>query len=99
MRIKRKNGKVVQGYDVYIGRECTFGGWNLSRSEWANPYRIGRDGTREDVIEKYKAYVERNNLKARIQSELKGKVLGCWCKPLACHGDVLVEIANAPCEP
>ena len=26
--------------------------------------------------------------------ELKGKVLGCFCKPKACHGDVLVELVN-----
>ena len=26
--------------------------------------------------------------------ELKGKVLGCWCAPQACHGDTLAELAN-----
>ena len=26
--------------------------------------------------------------------ELKNKLLGCWCKPLPCHGDVLVELVN-----
>lgn len=26
--------------------------------------------------------------------ELKGKTLGCFCSPLACHGDVLVELVN-----
>ena len=31
----------------------------------------------------------------QIPLELKGKTLGCWCKPLACHGDVLAEIADA----
>jgi hypothetical protein len=27
--------------------------------------------------------------------ELRGKVLGCWCKPALCHGDVLAEFADA----
>jgi hypothetical protein len=26
--------------------------------------------------------------------ELKGKTLGCWCKPKTCHGDILVKLAN-----
>ena len=31
----------------------------------------------------------------RAKMELRGKVLGCWCSPKACHGDVLAEIANS----
>ncbi len=68
-------------FDVYIGRP----------SKWGNPFVIGRDGTRAEVIEKYRAYIQS---KGYDFSELRGKVLGCWCKPLACHGDVLVELAN-----
>jgi hypothetical protein len=71
-------------YDVYIGRP----------SKWGNPFEIGKDGTREEVIEKYKKYLlSRPNLLKDI-SELKGKILGCWCKPLACHGDILAELAD-----
>ena len=29
------------------------------------------------------------------RKELKGKILGCWCSPYACHGEVLAEIANS----
>jgi len=69
-------------YDVYIGRG----------SKWGNPFRIGIDGTREEVIEKYRNYVlTRPDLLAALD-ELEGKRLGCYCKPLPCHGDVLVEL-------
>lgn len=71
-------------YDVYIGRP----------SKWGNPYSIGKDGTREEVIEKYYLYLlERPELMAALP-ELKDKVLGCWCSPKACHGDVLIELAK-----
>jgi Domain of unknown function (DUF4326) len=26
---------------------------------------------------------------------LRGKRLGCWCKPLPCHADILAEFADA----
>jgi hypothetical protein len=71
-------------YDVYIGRP----------SKWGNPYQIGRDGTREDVIEKYREYIlKRPDLLDDIAS-LRGKTLGCWCAPKPCHGDVLSSLAN-----
>lgn len=72
-------------YDVYIGRP----------SKWGNPFQIGPDGNREEVIAKYRAYLEKNVvLKAQTKRELRGKVLACWCAPNACHGDVLAEVAN-----
>ena len=73
-------------FDVYIGRP----------SKWGNPFVIGRDGNREQVIEKYRAYVLANPpLLAAVKPELKGKVLGCWCAPQSCHGDVLAELADS----
>lgn len=72
-------------YDVYIGRPGPFG----------NPFEIGKHGTREEVVEKYAEWVlTQPELLAIIQTELKGKVLGCWCAPELCHGDILLEIAN-----
>jgi hypothetical protein len=65
------------------------------RTVWGNPFKIGRDGTREEVIAKYRTRIlARTDLLARLP-ELKGKTLGCWCKPLPCHGDVLVELVEA----
>ena len=69
-------------YDVYIGRG----------SIWGNPFRIGVHGTREEVIIKYKWYVLNKPTLLACLPELKGKVLGCYCKPLACHGDILVDL-------
>ena len=72
-------------YDVYIGRP----------SKWGNPFEIGKDGTRIQVIDKFRRHLENSpDLMASIQ-ELRGKRLGCWCKPNKCHGDVLAEICNA----
>jgi hypothetical protein len=63
-------------------------------SIWGNPFRIGPDGTRHQVIQKYRAWIlTQPHLLARLP-ELRGKVLGCWCAPQACHGDVLAELAD-----
>lgn len=71
-------------HDVYIGRP----------SKWGNPFQIGRDGTREQVIAQYRAWVIKQPKLMSALPELKGKVLGCWCSPQACHGDVLAELAE-----
>ena len=72
-------------YDVYIGRP----------SKWGNPFVLGKDGNREEVVAKYKAWIEAQPaLMEAAKKELKGKTLGCWCSPLSCHGDILVGIAN-----
>jgi hypothetical protein len=71
-------------YDVYIGRP----------SIWGNPFEISKDGSRNQVIEKYEDYLL-NSKELLVQlPTLAGKILGCWCSPLACHGDVLVKYAN-----
>lgn len=71
-----------KSYTVYIGRGTKFG----------NNYRIGPDGTREDVIAKYKKdFYENPELQEAVWNELRGEILGCSCKPLACHGDIHVE--------
>ena len=71
-------------YDVYIGRG----------SKWGNPFRIGTDNTREEVVRKYREWVLDNDYLMESLHELVGKRLGCYCKPLLCHGDILVEFAN-----
>lgn len=71
-------------HDVYIGRP----------SKWGNPYVIGRDGDRDEVIAKYERFILGNHELLSALSELKGKTLGCFCKPLACHGDVLVRLVD-----
>ena len=68
-------------YNMYIGRGSRFG----------NPFRIGKDGDREEVIRKYEIYA-RNHLINAISSIPKEAILGCYCKPKACHGDVIIKI-------
>ena len=69
------------------------------RTRWGNPFKIGPHGTREDVIRKYEEWIQtRAELLAALPS-LRGKRLGCWCKPLACHGDVLARLADQEPEP
>lgn len=70
---------------VYVGRP----------TKWGNPFVVGRDGTREAVIAKFEAYLRGSpELMATIKRELKGKDLVCWCVPLPCHAQVLMQIAN-----
>lgn len=69
-------------YDVYIGRP----------SKWGNPYVIGPDGTREEVIQKYEEHIRSSKILMRALPSLAGKTLGCWCHPKPCHGDVLIKI-------
>ena len=76
-------------YDVYIGRP----------SKWGNPFEIGRDGTRFEVIAKYRAWVKENPKLMKDLGELRGKTLGCWCKPKPCHGDELAWLADQQNEP
>ena len=71
-------------YDVYIGRG----------SKWGNRFVIGRDGSRDDVIRRYREWILENDELLSCLHELKDKVLGCYCKPLPCHGDVLVKLVQ-----
>lgn len=65
-------------------------------SPFANPYKVNKDGTREEVIEKYRAYIldklNKDPTLVEALKELKGKNLGCWCAPEPCHGHVLLDI-------
>ena len=70
---------------VYIGRP----------SVWGNPFVIGKDGTREEVIQKFKDYLFSNpELLQRVKLELNGRHLMCFCAPHDCHGRILLEVAN-----
>ena len=77
---------------VYVGRP----------SKWGNPFKIGRDGTREEVVAKYRKKLLWDMLPCNEDvrpddpffTEIRGKDLVCWCAPLPCHADVLLELAN-----
>lgn len=79
-------------FDVYIGRP----------SIWGNPF-THKQGTqadfvvssREEAVAKYREYILSKPELLKQVKNLKGKVLGCWCKPQACHGDILAELADS----
>jgi hypothetical protein len=91
------SGRVVhvkhEPYDIYIGRTAR-GGYKTSI--WHNPFKVGRDGRRQEVMAKYERYLleDRPDLMCRLP-ELRGKVLGCWCAPKPCHGNVLLRLADS----
>ena len=85
-------------YDVFIGRP----------SKWGNPFTHRPDGktlarhvvaSREEAIEAYREWITNGDGKHLINDlhELKDKILGCWCKPQSCHGDVLAELVVKHC--
>lgn len=85
--LNKKRGGIPEGA-VYVGRP----------SKWGNPFIIGRppfDGSREAVVERYRTWLEHQSSLMAALPELRGKDLVCWCAPLQCHADVLLELANS----
>ena len=81
-----------KSYDVYIGRPSKWG------NNWSHQQGTPAEflvATREEAIEKYKEWIMTQPELLADLYELKGKVLGCWCKPKACHGDILVELIDS----
>lgn len=73
---------------VYVGRPTAFG----------NPFIVGKDGKQGECVELYRSWIwhpEQKWLREKIMNELRGKDLICWCAPLDCHADVIMEIANS----
>jgi hypothetical protein len=75
-------GRMGRGYDGYFG----------------NPFKLDKSESRGATIERYKKYfydrLGKDPEFKRLVHELKGKTLGCFCKPAPCHGDVIVEYLN-----
>ena len=79
----------VETYDVYIGRP----------SKWGNPFSHLPDtlaefrvSTREEAISRYREWIITRPELMEALPELQNKVLGCWCSPKACHGEVLITL-------
>lgn len=84
-------------FDCFVGRPSVFG----------NPWVLGPDGTRDEVIDRYEEWLrtgrdfghplataERREEILRRLPELRGKRLSCFCAPRRCHGEVLVALAG-----
>lgn len=105
LRIRRRGGQAGDAarvvhcqrdpYDLYIGRGPDPRSGEPGR--WGNPFRIGEDGDREQVIERYRSWLWRQIKAGEVDladlAALHGKVLGCWCAPQPCHGEVLASAA------
>ena len=75
-------------YDVYVGRPSVYG----------NPYKVGVDGVRGECVELYRELFYTDQMKPvreLVERTIKpGTILGCWCSPNKCHGDVIAEYVN-----
>ena len=83
-RVLNRRTEPVPAGAVYVGRP----------SRWGNPYLIGRDGTRAEVIARYEADLVADPARMATLVTLRGRDLVCWCAPLPCHADVLLRLAN-----
>ena len=90
-------------FDIYIGRPGSKPPWATAKlwtsqgtmpHVFGNPFPVKAYG-REGCIEKFREYfLERVEVDQEFRERvlaLKGKTLGCFCKPSACHGDVIAE--------
>ncbi len=78
-------------FDIYIGRPTKWGNPFSHKKETLAQYIVG---SREQAVASYREWIKTQPELLKDLGELKGKVLACWCKPHACHGDVLLELAN-----
>lgn len=78
-------------YDVYIGRPSKWGNPFSHKPGTLAKYRVA---TREEAVAKYREWLPTQPQLMADLHELDGQRLGCWCKPRACHGDVLVELVE-----
>jgi hypothetical protein len=78
-------------FDVYVGRPSI---WGNPFSHLPNTLAQYKVNTREEAIEKYREWIQTRPKLLKQLYKLKGKILGCYCAPLACHGDVLAEMAD-----
>lgn len=78
-------------YDVYIGRPSKWGNPFSHKEETLAKFKVN---SRDEAVEAYRKWITEGDGKHLLNDlhELDGKILGCWCKPKACHGDVLIEL-------
>ena len=93
LNVKTWNPAGTEERAFYIGRKNLY--YGMPESQWANPFVIGKDGTRKQVVEKYRVWIEQQIEQGELDiEELRGGNLLCWCAPEECHGDVLLELGN-----
>lgn len=80
--INRHHG---EHYDLYIGRG----------SIWGNPFSVEASGSREKAIADYRSYLLASPHLLEQLEGIRGLTLACSCKPMDCHGDVLLELLDS----
>jgi len=89
-KVWNKRDKNIPKNAVYVGRP----------TKWGNPYKITHGSgiqklDRQSAVESYRGWLEIMLAQdPHFLDELKGKDLVCWCAPLPCHADILLELAN-----
>jgi hypothetical protein len=95
LNIRDCPGRQVPDGAVYIGRTVSRDG--LPGSKWGNPFKpaIQGDAAAHAVaVTLYRRWLCGQPKLLAALPELRGRDLVCWCAPLPCHGDVLLELAN-----
>ena len=82
MKVLNKATDTLTDDSIYIGRPSRFG----------NPFIIGKDGNRAEVLVKYENYIRNDKHLLEDIKLLKGRDLVCWCAPQSCHGDVIIQM-------
>jgi ribonuclease HI len=101
----RKKNLIELGYENLVewtkNKNHIYIGCNISRyvqgavaSKWKNPYREKKNVETYESLQKYEEYIKNNKNLYSCLDELDGKILGCWCKPKPCHGDILIKLLN-----
>lgn len=87
------NVRHTSQFDVYVGRPSP---WGNPFSHKPSAHARWRVKTRQEAVERFEEWLmSQPELVERVRRELRGKVLGCWCRPAACHADVLARVANS----
>jgi hypothetical protein len=84
--------------DIYVARAMK----NIKGSVLGNPFKLGKDGDRTEVIQKYRKWLwEQIKAKNEVYDELvrilylyrknRNLRLVCWCAPLECHADIIIK--------
>lgn len=82
LTILNRNKHIIPSDAIFIGRG----------SKWGNPFKIGVDGNRFEVITKYEQWLKTQQHLIDSIEELRDVDLVCFCKPQSCHGDILIKV-------
>jgi len=83
-KVWNRRDPLCPGGPIYVGRP----------TKWGNPFRASEVG-RARAIEAYRGHLLASPTLMADLHELRGRDLVCWCAPLPCHADVLLELANS----